>query len=222
MTTLSDGTRFETYLYKIDSGNRGPTAFVVGGQHGSEASGYRAADELCELTPRAGTLYVVPRANPPAIAAGTRGIGWDLNRSWPTGHPPTRTASRNIWDAIERVGADVVVDLHSSGGIYGEAGSGVGQAGFPTPSAKGEMKRVLSRINDLFFSDSRWPSSHEFSLGNEQNGSNPLLIHKVGGDLKPAKGFLFETWRRVPLSHQIEWNLTATRFALEECGMHVE
>ncbi|WP_254663019.1 hypothetical protein [Haladaptatus sp. W1] len=44
--TIRDGTEQETTIYEIRSESPGPTAFVEGGIHGNEESGYWAADAI--------------------------------------------------------------------------------------------------------------------------------------------------------------------------------
>ena len=45
---------------------------ITGGVHGDEPAGAAAAEQIRHWTIRRGTLIVVPRANPPALAAKTR------------------------------------------------------------------------------------------------------------------------------------------------------
>lgn len=221
--SIMDSTPFETNVYVVDAPEPGPTGFVVGGQHGIEPAGWTAAHELRELNPRAGTVIVVPEADRTAIRDDTYGgESGNLNRQWPAGSRPSSELGRQIWTEIERHDPDVVLDLHSSIGIYGGSPSGVGQAIFPTPNARRATDRVVAELNDSHVRPAGYDGDYLFSRGNDQTGRNPLLSHKVGADTD-AKGFLFETTRSgVPLEMQVEWTVAAARKMLRSGGIVLE
>jgi predicted deacylase len=83
--TIASGTKYATSLYVIKSGVRGPVVMVVGGTHGNEPAGYKAAHLIKNYSVKNGTLLVIPEANRIAVQNKTRtapGVG-DLNRSFP-------------------------------------------------------------------------------------------------------------------------------------------
>ena len=106
----------------IEGPIEGPTALLVGGNHGDEYEGAIALFDLArtldpaELT---GTVIIVPALNTPAFRAGTRTSPIDrgnLNRSFPGS--PTGTVTEKIADYVTRhllPRADIVLDLHSGG-----------------------------------------------------------------------------------------------------------
>lgn len=58
------GTNGDTEVYILDSGVPGASMLVLGGTHPNEPSGFISAVMLVEYCrPKAGTLYVIPRAN---------------------------------------------------------------------------------------------------------------------------------------------------------------
>lgn len=58
------GTNGDTEIYVLDSGVPGASILVLGGTHPNEPSGVVAAVALIETcTPKAGVMYVIPRAN---------------------------------------------------------------------------------------------------------------------------------------------------------------
>ena len=98
----------------------GPTLAAVAGIHGDEVEGVLALLELWEeLIPEqlAGTLILVPVANPPAFAAHRRTSpldGLDLNRIFPgrpDGRPSERLAHRLFAEVLRR--ADFLFSMHS-------------------------------------------------------------------------------------------------------------
>lgn len=108
-SVLMAGTEHETPVYVNEGSASGPTAYVLGGIHGDESPGYRAAAALATLTPEAGTLVVLPRANRVAIRRDAReGEGGDLNRNFPVGEPPTTDLASAVWRSVRRHDPDVV------------------------------------------------------------------------------------------------------------------
>jgi predicted deacylase len=103
--------------FTLDSGLPGPRVVVVGGIHGDEPSGARAAQALAEgPRPLRGVLMVLPEANPGALAARTRTAPGqpDLNRTFPEG----ALAAPLFQIALQ---GDLVLDLHEEGGAWPEA-----------------------------------------------------------------------------------------------------
>lgn len=201
----------------VDAERPGPTVVVVGGQHGNERSGYRSAHRIENWDVDRGTLVVIPEANPRAIENGTRKVeGRDLNAQFPVGERPTSTQARVVWGVVERHDADVVVDLHSSRGIYGVDG-GVGQAVFPTVTgpAKGNAETAIERVNDEF----GLTGNHSFRRGNVMGRSGMSLTRKVAGDLeKPA--YVVETTKRgTDLETRVEWTTAVTWELLKLHGL---
>lgn len=193
----------ETTVHVYDSGRPGPTVVVVGGQHGNELAGYRTADDVANWTVERGVLVVVPRANPRGVANGTRKVdGRDLNAQFPVGEPPTSAQARAVWGVLERHDADVVVDLHSSDGIYGVDG-GVGQAVFPTVTgdAVEHAETAIARVNrehDL-------EGNRSFRRGNVMGRSGQSLTRKVAGDLNESAYVVETTKQNTTLRTRETW-----------------
>ena len=100
----------------------GPTALLIGANHGDEYEGPIALQELAlTLSPDniSGTVIIVPAFNYPAFRAGTRTSPIDkgnLNRSFPG--RPDGSVTEKIADYFERTlipMADIVLDFHSGG-----------------------------------------------------------------------------------------------------------
>jgi len=132
---LMPGTPHETTLTIRHSGIHGPAAFVLGGVHGNEPGGWLAADEVARWEPAAGSLLVLPRANPTAISAFVRtfdDIG-DLNRLYPGDPNSPLPMERMAWAILEvarEFAVTLLLDLHESWAFYAELpGSGTGALG---------------------------------------------------------------------------------------------
>jgi hypothetical protein len=217
-TTLLPDTPHETGVYVVSGAEPGATALVVGGIHGDERSGYRAAARFVDAQPAVGTVVVVPRANRVAIEAGTRaGEHGDLNRQFPTGETPATPLAKALWGVVEHHDPDVVVDLHRSVGLYAYHDAAVGQAVFPTDTADAPSVAadVVETLNEAVVP---WSMPlHDFRRGNRLTGSRPLLVHKVAGD-RSQPGYIVETTRfLVDTETQTEW---ATRAAVELLSGH--
>lgn len=191
--TLLAGTKYASEVVTIDAPNDDPTAVVVGGMHGDEPSGYRAASDIASWEFDAGKLVILPKANQPAIKRGTRhNDNGDLNRKFPTGREAETKLARAIWQLVEKTDPDVVLDLHSSKGMYRTHESSVGQAIFPTvvDPAPTYAQTAINTANDTVVP--WYMPYHRYKRGNLLDGSSTLLVHKVAGDLD-LPGYIVES-----------------------------
>lgn len=192
-STLLPGTKYETEIVTIDAPKDGPTAVVVGGMHGDEPSGFRAAGEVATWHFDAGTVVVLPKANRQAIERGTReNDDGDLNRKFPPGSDPETKLARAIWSLVEGQNPDVVLDLHSSKGIYRTHYSSVGQAIFPSAvePSPAYAEETVNTVNDDVVP--WYMPYHKYKRAHLIDGDSPLLIHKVAGDLE-LPGYIVES-----------------------------
>ncbi len=216
---LAPGTRYETELHIIRSGRPGPVVMVVGGVHGSERAGYLAARRVAGYEVTAGTLLVLPEANRPAVAAGSRVPpgGYDLNRAFPTapGRQPTLTPAREIWGVLTEFAVDWLVDLHEGYDFYLNPNtSSVGQTiiYYPTSEVTRQvLETALARLNRGITQPLR-----RFTL----------VRYPVEGSLARAAGqylgihaCIAETCSRLPLSTRIAHHLTVVDTVLEATGL---
>jgi predicted deacylase len=208
----------ETPIFELESGTDGPTAMVVGGVHGDEGSGYRAAEAIAEWELDRGSLVVVPWANVVAVDAHERrGPDGDLNRQFPPDGEPTTDLARALWDAVTTADPDVVFDLHRSRGILGTHAKWVGQAVFPTPPGLPAARAVVDDVNDEVV-----PASmrfHRFVVSGPLTGTAPLLVHKVAAELG-RPGYIVETTGvLVGLQRQVDWTLEIVERLLASHGV---
>lgn len=218
--TLLEGTPQETTYYELDSGSGDATGVVLGGVHGNEVNGYRAAEDVVEWELDRGSLVVVPWADVVAIERQTRGgPEGDLNRMFPSDDEPETDLARSLWDLVSGYDPDVVIDLHRSRGIYETHHQWVGQAIFPTAAgdAPSEAVAVIENVNERSVPRTLW--FHRFTLGNTLTGDAPMLVHKVGADLN-TPGYIVElTDFLLDLDTQVEWTRRITERLLERHGI---
>lgn len=124
---LAGGGVLHLPRYVLRGSAPGPHVAVLGAVHGDEYEGVVAAGALLRGLARAGAVRrgrvtVVPVANPPAYAAGTRVSpldGLNLARIFPgdeRGSPSERIAAVLSREVLRR--ADFLIDLHSAGQHY--------------------------------------------------------------------------------------------------------
>lgn len=221
--TLRAGEEYETTAYIRDAPGSGRTAVVVGGIHGNEQAGVDAAHNAREWEFNCGTLVVLPEADAPAVESGTySGPNGDLNQQFPAGESPTTPIAEEIWDLITDHDADVVIDMHSSMGIWGSdlGPDGYGQAIFP--SAAGGSREIANQVVDSLNEnvlDDSFSEDYEFTVGNTLGGQHPRLIHKVAADLEQA-GYLTEVTRyETDLETRVEWASSQAGYLLRHHGI---
>ena len=119
---------YETAVYKFTSNVPGKKYAIVGGIHGDEVAGWKAALQLKERRDFTGEVLIIPQASILACKREERypgrGLGGivngvsykDLNRNFP-GDPNgnvTKQIAHAISETVKDFNPDVVVDLHES------------------------------------------------------------------------------------------------------------
>ncbi|MEQ8200890.1 MAG: succinylglutamate desuccinylase/aspartoacylase family protein [Syntrophomonadaceae bacterium] len=215
--TIAPGTKYATPLYIIDSGKAGPTVMIVGGVHGNETAGYKAAAKVTDFDISKGRLLVLPRANQRAVEAHTRALGGaDLNRDFPKSKSDSadNTLSKAIFGVVKGYGVDWLMDMHE-GANYQKvtSSSSVGQSCiyYPDSSTRTVATRIVNSMNANINT-----SYKKFSL----------LRYPVSGSLSRAaavvcgtKAFIFETCSRDPLDTRIDRQIKAANILLGYLGM---
>ena len=117
---------YETAVYKFTSNIPGKKVAIVGGIHGDEVAGWKAALQLKEKRNFVGEVLIIPQASIlackreeryPGRGSAVNGITYkDLNRNFP-GDPngnETKQIAYAISETVKDFNPDVVVDLHES------------------------------------------------------------------------------------------------------------
>lgn len=199
----------------VDSKTTGPTALIVGGIHGDEVAGYRAATQLLDWSPTAGQLAILPKANPVAISRGSRSTEYgNLNRHFPTRRAPSSPVARAVWNVIERVDPDILLTLHESRGIYKKDSSGVGQTVFhsPTEVAHDAARMGIRRANRTIGSQRlKLKTGH---ISHPSIAPTGLLAEKTAYDVG-IPSFIIETYEGVNLNARIRWQKAVVRGVLD-------
>ncbi|WP_158237471.1 PKD domain-containing protein [Halegenticoccus soli] len=212
---LREGTEEETTVYETVADEDGPTVVVVGGMHGDEEAGYRAANYVREWAIGAGTLVTIPRANARAVERGTRNgpDGVDLNRQFEVGERPGTELAREIWNLVRRYDPDMLIDLHESRGIYrDDQDPGLGQAVFHSQQQKAydEAEEAVRYVNRNHVSNPRYLFKKSLATGPDMPPYG-LLIYKASYDLG-ATSHLVETYEEAGgVDKRVGWQLQIVR-----------
>lgn len=202
---LADGTRWQTPYYVIDRGKDGPTVMIVGGVHGNEVAGAKAAEIIRHWPIIRGKLLVVPRANAPALLANKRcdpnepAETRDLNRNFPFkgGQDKPRGApAEAIWQLAVQTKPDWLVDLHE-GIDFRKTSKSTGGSIIRTNSD--EVVRIAKIMLDAVN-----------ATIDDQEHKHVMLMPPIKGSLAraaneglAAKAMILETCRKDPLDVRI-------------------
>lgn len=215
---LAAGTKYATDMYIIRSNQPGPVVMVVGGVHGNETAGYKAAATVKNYTISKGTLLVIPEANKLAVAQHRRSAkgGSNLNRDFPQSSSQSADTilARAIYSAVKKYDVDWLMDMHE-GYDYAKnkSTSSVGQSliYYPNSKTKQVAGTIVSKLNRNISS-----SYKKFSL----------LRYPVKGSLARStaqylgvNSFIFETCSKQSLSTRVDYQLKAANTLLQQLNM---
>lgn len=123
---ILEDTIYETTVYKFTSNIPGKKYAIVGGIHGDEVAGWKAALRLKERRDFTGEVLIIPQASIlackreeryPGKGKPVNGITYkDLNRNFPGNQDGnvTKQIAYAISETVKDFNADVIVDLHES------------------------------------------------------------------------------------------------------------
>jgi uncharacterized protein len=215
--TLAPGTKYATSLYVISSSNPGPTVLIVGGVHGNETAGYKAAQKVCNYRPSRGTLLVIPEANKLAIASDKRVASGQLNLN--RAFPSTKNGSakgvlaQSILKVIKDYQVDWVMDMHEGYDYTKNKSTSVGQSliYYPSATTKTVSSKIVNTLNKYIDLNSK-----KFSLLKPPvKGS----IARSAAVTVGANSFIFETCWKESLNTRVNDQLLAANMLLSYLNM---
>lgn len=218
--TLDTSSGNSTQIYVLDADEPGATVLLTAGIQGGEPAGIRAAERLASANIDAGKLVVIPRANKYALERGSyTGKQGNLNRLFPPYSAPESELAQTLWNAVESVNPDTVIDLHSSQGVYGRSSEGVGQAVFRSHSEQAAKRAsgAVAETNEAF----DLPESREFvvsPMSYAESGPDDLLTEKTALDIG-ADSYLAETYRGFSLSDRTNQLEQLSRELIDEADV---
>ncbi len=217
MIVLAAGTPWQTEAYAIDGARAGATVLVVAGVHGDEPAGPLAAELLLRERIDAGSLWVLPRANVPALAAATRldqSAHPNLNRNFPrmVGEPARGEAADAIWSFVGSLRPDYVVDLHEGYDFNCRNRNSVGSCILVHgATAEAQALRMQAAVNATIADDDR-----RFTrITRTARGSLVRAATEHG-----ARALLLETTKRErPIEERVAQHLVMVRQLLGDAGL---
>lgn len=225
--TIEDGTigagTIETPWYVINSGIAGPTVLVVGGVHGNEPAGYRAAEQIRRWPIVKGKLVVIPQLNRLGMAANTRWLPdfrndrklRDLNRNFPSaeGERSQTPLAEVTWEFIKKHNPDWVFDLHEGFDFHRINSKSVGSSVIAMPWDERFAKGMVDVVN----SDIK-PERH-FDL---LVAKGPAIgsLARACSEVLDAKSFILETtFKDQPISTRTRQHRQMVSLSLQRIGM---
>ena len=214
---VAKGTIYATNLYVINSGVPGPVVMIVGGVHGNETAGYKAADQVRNYSIKKGILLVLPQANKRAVAAHTRSIGGaDLNRDFPTSASDSSdsTLAREIFKIVKSYDVDWLMDMHEGANyqrITSSTSVGESLIYYPDTQTKTIATSIVNTLNKGIST-----SYKDFTLLRYPTAGS---LSKAAAVVCGSNTFIFETCSRDPLSTRINYQLKAANMLLSYLNM---
>lgn len=165
---ILENTIYETPVYKFTSNVPGKKYAIVGGIHGDEVAGWKAALQLKERRDFIGEVLIIPQASIlackreeryPGLGSSLNGIKYkDLNRNFPgnSSGNATEKISNAITQTVIDFDADIIIDLHES---RSSASSSFFEEG------------ASSRLGDLLIYGNSWSSLFTKYVIQEYNAS---------------------------------------------------
>jgi len=202
---IAEGTMWETRYYVTDTNKPGPVVMIVGGVHGNEQAGARAAEHIRHWPITKGKLIVLARANSPALKNNTRSMPAlprdrsNLNRNFPKadGDRPKCTLSKAIWELIGSQRPDWLLDLHEGSDFTRINSKSVGSSVIAAkmPEVAEQARRMLDTLNETIED----PNKKFVLKGPPVDGS---LARAAAERLKIKSMILETTYKDQPISRR--------------------
>ena len=219
---LAEGTRWEMPVWEVVGESPGPTIVIVGGVHGNEPAGMKAASNIATWSLARGRLIVIPSANRYALEAGTRRRPnappdlADLNRNFPTverGDLPRGDLARLLWEYLQLIKPDWVIDLHEGFDFHQINDESVGSS--IIYHATNETDRVVPKMLQAVNISIDEAEKKFVPLGPPVNGSlaRAAAIH-LG-----AKSMILETTYKQPMALRVEQHCAMVECLLSDLDM---
>ncbi|MBC2855029.1 succinylglutamate desuccinylase/aspartoacylase family protein [Cetobacterium sp. 2A] len=199
----------EVKLYSI--GNGTPKILVISGVHGDEIAGVVLVKELLFSSLKNGTLYLIPEANFRAVDLKKRTPYYmdDLNRSFPGSDKNlTQRIAREIYDIIDEIQPNLIIDLHESPYKYDENKDPNLYIGNTVILAESTLEKFM----DLVL---------EFELITILGGAKGSLNYEVSSRLK-IPVLTIETSKEEDLYNRVEKQRDIVKRTLEYFRMELE
>jgi len=215
--------------YSVDSGENGPTVLVVGGVHGNEPAGYRAAEQIRHWSIARGKLIVVPQVNRLGLLADMRWLPAhrndrklkDPNRNFPTQSEkdPRSEHCSDLWEFVTDLRPDWVFDLHEGFDFHHANSKSVGSSviTFPAADTKSVATLMVDTINRTIEDKEK-----VFDLLAKSGPVNGSLARACHEQLN-ARSFIVETtYKDQPLSKRTRQHRVMMSAAFLDIGLIVE
>ncbi|MBN2269402.1 MAG: succinylglutamate desuccinylase/aspartoacylase family protein, partial [Sedimentisphaerales bacterium] len=200
---MCEGSVWETRCYIVDSNKPGPVIMIVGGIHGDEPAGSRAAEQIRHWEITKGKLIVLPRANVPALSRKTRlmpdlpEVYGNLNRNFPqaSGESGKCDLSKALWSVVCIERPDWLLDLHEGYDFTQINSKSVGSSLIAAESSEiaAQARRMLDAVNETIED----PNKKLVLKGSPATGS----LARSAFEILAVKAMILETtYKEQPIS----------------------
>ena len=222
---LASGTKWATPYFIVEGPAPGPTIMLTGGLHGDEPAGAHAAEQIRHWPILRGRIVVLPRANRPGLAAGTRHLpqvaapGQDLNRNFPRsggGAEAQTVIGQAIWELTRREKPDWVIDLHEGYHFHQIQSKSVGSTILASRPGDQRTRPVVTRMLAAVNATIEDPRKQFVPLRGTANGS----LTRAAAERLGANCLILETTtREQPLSLRTRQHRLMVRTLFQDIGM---
>lgn len=221
---LGAGQPWRTTYHVTDSGRDGPVVLVVGGVHGNEPAGARAAEQIRHWPITRGRLVVIPSLNRLGLKANTR---WfpdyrndrnkrDLNRNFPRRDGDTQAVTPlcvAVWDFVKTQSPDWVFDLHEGFDFHSVNSKSVGSSVISFPQNRDFARRLQFAANSIA------QPQKPFDLL-AKSGPVQGSLARACGERLGARSFILETtFKSQPISLRTRQHRVMVSTALQAIGV---
>jgi len=218
--TIAPGTAWATRYYVREGGQPGPTVLVIGGIHGNEPAGARAASQIRHWPIVRGKLIVVPEADVPSLRDGQRlmptGDDRDLDRDFPRSadEPPRGDLAAALWRFVSQARPDWLLDLHEGLQPHRQSPKSSGSSIIcgSDPAAQAQARRMLETIEESI----PGPDPRFILLHGAAEGS----LARAAADRLGVRSMILETtFTGQPLSLRVRRHRLMVHRLLADLGM---
>ena len=210
---ILEGGIYETMVYTFESNVPGPRLFIMGGTHGDEIAGWKAALELVKKTDWHGSVMLIPQCNILADTLNQRYAGAnnggvyngvtykDLNRNFPgspTGDATQKIAAAIIAEVI-KFNPTYAIDLHESRSSASEGRVGETLI-YSNPKSALLADEIVTSFNRQYI------KGYEKNFSTDSNPPAGSFNGYCGTTLK-VHAFTIETNRTLDIDRRIEQQL---------------
>lgn len=217
---IAQNKPWETSFYTITGEISGPLVVIIGGTHGDELAGWKAAERILDFQIKKGKLLLIPYANIKAVHEQKRAIEGEgnLNRCYPGNKDglAMEQVAFAIFSLIKENKPALVLDLHESLNFHSVEEKRLGQTLIAYPDDT-SIWIGLNTIEDINTRISKQRDQFDLLQG-PIKGSTAWAV----GEYLQIPAITVETCRKLPLETQINYQIQIVKSLIEQIEVELE